>query len=101
MEHERPEYVTRLQSWERKTPWFRRISARTGLQGKLVLSFMFLLLATLLASSFQYVSESRQVAQASQSAKATAIATTAAVGAEAAIRDGDQAELSAMGKKML
>ena len=48
MQHEDgADYRTRIEDRGRQTSWFRRISADTGLQGKLVLSFMFLLVVTL------------------------------------------------------
>jgi signal transduction histidine kinase len=85
----------------RKTPWFRQISAHTGLQGKLVLSFMFLLVVTLGAASIQFVNESRQITEQVLGAKATTLANAVGVGAERALVRGDAAELSAVGRKVV
>jgi signal transduction histidine kinase len=104
MEADRPkttDYHTRMRDWERKAPWFRRISARTGLQGKLILSFMFLLLVTLGASSLQFVNENRQVTAQVLREKATTLAHAVAVGGEVAIEQSDCGVLAEMGRKVL
>jgi hypothetical protein len=101
MRIERNEYEPRLQDWERKTPWFRRISARTGLQGKLVLSFMFLLVVTLGASSVQFVKESREVTEEVLAPRRRRSPARWRIGAESALQRGDAAELAAMGRKVL
>src|SRR3954453_6379818 len=54
-------YTERIRAWERRSPWYRRLTARTGLQGKLVLCFMFLLTMALGASCWLFVSETREV----------------------------------------
>ena len=95
------DYEARVRRWERKVPWFRRISARTGLQGKLVLSFMFLLVVTLGASSMQFVSESRQVTEEVLGAKAKTIAGAVAVAAEGPLGCGDSDALDAIARKIL
>src|SRR3954471_14953895 len=101
MQDERPEYLTRQLTWEHKTPWFRRISARTGLQGKLVLSFMFLLVVTLGASSLQFVSESRQMTEEVLGSKATTIASTVGIASEASLEHSDCAALAGLGTRVL
>ena len=52
------DYAAHIRSWERRVPWYRRISGRTGLQGKLVLSFMFLLTISLGSSCWLFLSDS-------------------------------------------
>ena len=101
MHDARAEYESHVRGWERRSPWFRRISARTGLQGKLVLSFMFLLVITLGAASIQFVLESRQMTAEVLGAKAETIAGTIAIGAENALARGDETELAALGRKVL
>lgn len=90
-----------MRNWQRKAPWFRCISARTGLQGKLVLSFMFLLVVTLGASSLQFVGENRQVTEQLSREKATTLAHAVAVGGEFAIEQSDHLALDEMGRKVL
>ena len=101
MHDPRAEYQTHVRSWERRSPWLRRISARTGLQGKLVLSFMFLLVLTLGAASVQFMVESRQMTAEVLGGKAETIAGAVAVAAEAALARGDVAELDVLGRKLL
>src|SRR4051812_48006719 len=101
MQDEQPEYESRQLSWEQKTPWFRRISARTGLQGKLVLSFMFLLVVTLGAASMQFIGETRDITEDVIGAKATTIAGTVGVAAEQALIRNDRRELATIGRKVL
>jgi signal transduction histidine kinase len=55
MDTKTADYESRIHAWERRSPWLRRISARTGIEGKLVLSFTFLLVVTLITSSIQFV----------------------------------------------
>src|SRR4051812_22901860 len=101
MQDERTEYLSRQLNWEHKTPWFRRISARTGLQGKLVLSFMFLLVVTLGTASTQFIKETRDITADILGAKATTIAGTVGVGAEQALVRNDRRELAVIGRKVL
>lgn len=98
---DRPEYEQRVHNWERRAPWLRRISARTGIQGKLVLSFMFLLVITLGAASIQFISESRQTTAEVLGAKALTIAGTIGVGAEPALARGDDEALRVIGRKLM
>jgi signal transduction histidine kinase len=95
------EYRPHTEGRGRNTPWFRRISVHTGLQGKLVLSFMFLLVVTLGAASIQFVNESREITEQVLGAKATTLATAVGVGAERPLVRGDLAELSAVGRKIV
>jgi signal transduction histidine kinase len=84
-----------------KRPWFRRISAQTGLQGKLVLSFMFLLAVTLGAASTQFVHESRQITGQVLGARATTLANAVGVAAERSLGRSDVVQLSAIGQKIV
>jgi signal transduction histidine kinase len=101
MGREAAEYQDRIQRWERKTPLHRRLSARAGLQGKLVFSFMFLLVTTIAASSWQFISSSRQVTDEVLGAKALGIAGAVAVGAQDAVECRDEAALSDFGRKTI
>ena len=100
MHDPRAEYENRVRNWESRAPLFRRISARTGLQGKLVLSFMFLLVLTLGAASLQFMVESRQTTAEVLGGKAVTIAGTIGVGAEQALARSDAAELAVLGRKL-
>jgi signal transduction histidine kinase len=95
------EYGDTIRDWERRAPWYRRISARTGLQGKLVLSFMFLLVVTLTATSMQFIGEGREITEEVLGGKAATIAGTVAVAAEDALARGDAEALAALGERVL
>src|SRR6186997_3370481 len=102
MQHEDgADYRTRIEDRGRQTPWFRRISADTGLQGKLVLSFMFLLVVTLGAASTQFVHESRQITEQVLGARATTLANAVGVASEQSLVRSDVKELSAVGRKVV
>src|SRR5215210_2716881 len=77
-----PDYESPILSWERKVPWYRRVSGRTGLQGKLVLSFMFLLTVSLGSSCWLFLTESHVVLDRIMSDQAVAVAQTLAMAGE-------------------
>ena len=54
-----PDYSDAIQRWLASTPWWRRVTARLGLQGKLVICFMLLLVFTLTCSYWLFLKESR------------------------------------------
>src|SRR5690349_15171918 len=58
---EKADYVAGIRSWESRAPWYRRISAHTGLQGKLVLSFMLLLTLSMASALWLFLNESHVV----------------------------------------
>src|SRR5678815_2223703 len=88
------EYEARIHSWGRTVPWYRRISGRTGLQGKLVLSFMFLLTISLGSSCWLFLSESHVVLNRVMSDQARAVAQTLAMAAEQPLAARDIPELN-------
>lgn len=95
------EYEATIRSWERTVPWYRRLSARTGLQGKLVLSFMFLLIVTLFSSAYQFVRESREMTTRLMDGKSTTLGHVLALTAEAPLAARDAAELNRLGRDVL
>jgi signal transduction histidine kinase len=95
------EYAAHIRSWERRVPWYRRISGRTGLQGKLVLSFMFLLTISLGSSCWLFLSESHVVLNRVMSDQARAVAQTLAMAAEQPLASRDIPELNRVGRDLL
>src|SRR3954466_13967153 len=85
-------YAEGIRAWERRSPWYRRLTARTGLQGKLVLCFMFLLTAALPASCWLFASETRAVVDRSAVEQAIEIARTLAMASETSLDRNDAAE---------
>src|SRR3954467_3971485 len=72
-------------SWARA---FRGLSPRTGLQGKLVLCFMFLLLAALGSSCWLFVSETNNVMDRMAGEQATELGRTLALASETPLERG-------------
>jgi signal transduction histidine kinase len=96
-----PDYDATIRSWERKTPWYRRVSARTGIQGKLVLTFTFLLVTAMTASSWLYVSDSRRVLHRVMGEQASGVSRTLAMASETALGRHDTAELTRVSRDLL
>src|SRR5688572_16188646 len=96
-----PEYQATIKSWERKVPWYRRISARTGLQGKLVLSFTFMLLIALGSSCWLFVNDSSNVIRNLMGEQAKEISRTLAMASETPLKAGDTRELNRIGRDLL
>jgi len=95
------EYEARIHSWESAVPWYRRISGRTGLQGKLVLSFMFLLTVSLGSSCYLFLSESHLVLDRVMGDQARAVAQTLAMAGETPLVRRDIPELNRIGRDLL
>src|SRR4051795_985951 len=87
-------YDERIRAWERRSPWYRRLTARTGLQGNLVLCFMFLLTSALAASCWLLATETRAVVDRMAGEQAVEIARTLAMASETPLDRGDAAELN-------
>src|SRR3954453_7778391 len=87
-------YAERIRAWERRSPWYRRLTARTGLQGKLVLCFMFLLTSALSASCWLFATETRAVVDRMAGEQAVEIARTLAMASETPLDRGDATELN-------
>src|SRR5215218_11297544 len=91
------DYDSSIHSWERAVPWYRRISGRTGLQGKLVLSFMFLLTVSLGSSCWLFLTESHLVLDRVMSDQARAVAQTLAMAAEQPLVSRDRPLVNRVG----
>ena len=98
---EKPDYDTRARSWERRAPWYRRISARTGLQGKLVLSFMLLLSVSMGSALWLFLEESHTVLDRMMAEQSRAVSQTLAMASEAPLGRRDQVDLNRIGRDLL
>jgi hypothetical protein len=98
---EKTDYDARVSSWEQRAPWYRRISARTGLQGKLVLSFMFLLTVSMGSALWLFLKESHTVLDRVMAEQSRAVSQTLAMASEGAIGRGDGGELNRIGRDLL
>src|SRR5215211_2170348 len=95
------DYDSSIHSWERRVPWYRRVSGRTGLQGKLVLSFMFLLTVSLGSSCYLFLTESHVMLDRVMSDQARAVAQTLAMAGETPLARRDIPELNRIGRDLL
>jgi signal transduction histidine kinase len=77
------------------------LTARTGLQGKLVLCFVFLLAAALGASCWLFAAETREAFDRVTDEQAAQLARTLAMAGEPPLDRGDAAELQRIGAELL
>ncbi|MCC7351994.1 MAG: HAMP domain-containing histidine kinase [Phycisphaerales bacterium] len=94
-------YEPVIRSWEERTSRFRRFSARIGLQGKLILSFAFLLLLALAGSYILFAGETRRMFDRVMGETSAEIAQTLARASETPLEENDIAELTRIGKDLL
>jgi signal transduction histidine kinase len=77
-------------------PWYRWVSARTGLEGKVVLCFMGLLILALGASWWLFASEGKAALDRMAEAQATEVGRSLALASELPLQRHDVAELARM-----
>lgn len=94
-------YEPVIRSWEERAIWYRRLSARIGLQGKLMLSFAFLLLLALVSSYLLFAGETRRMFDHVMGETTAEIAQTLAKASETPLEGNDIAELTRIGKDLL
>src|SRR5690606_911388 len=83
------------------SPWYRRASARIGLQGKLIICFMFLLLLALSGSYWLFLRETQVSMLRTASERAAALAQTMALAAAGPLEANDVAELTRISKELV
>ncbi|HYO08972.1 MAG TPA: HAMP domain-containing sensor histidine kinase [Tepidisphaeraceae bacterium] len=87
-----------MRAFFERSPWYRRLSARMGLQGKLILCFMFLLLIALSGSYWLFIRQTRATMWRATSERAVGLVQTLAMAASTPLEDGDAHELRRMAK---
>src|SRR4051794_31099484 len=92
----KPDYTERVRSWERRVPWYRRISARTGLQGKLVLGFMLLLTVSMGSALWLFLNENHIALDRASGEQSRVMSQTMAMASEAPLSRLDLPELNRM-----
>jgi signal transduction histidine kinase len=97
----KPDYTERVRSWERRVPWYRRISARTGLQGKLVLGFMLLLTVSMGSALWLFLNESHGALDRASGEQSRVMSQTMAMASEAPLSRLDLPELNRMGRDLV
>ncbi len=93
-----PDYSAAIQNWFARMPWYRRVSARIGLQGKLVVCFMSLLLIALSCSYWLFLQESRDTMWRATCERAVNLAQTLAMAARDPMQVSNRRELARMSK---
>lgn len=91
----------RVRSWAARAPWYRRISARTGLQGKLVLSFMFLLSLSMASALWLFLNESHLLLGRVIGEQSRVMSQTLAMASESALGRRDLPELNRIGRDLV
>jgi hypothetical protein len=89
-----PDYDAAMQSWWERSPWYRRATARLGLQGKLIICFMTLLLIALCGSYYLFLRETRATLWHELSERIANVSQSLAMAATEPLDQADVAELS-------
>src|SRR5687768_10908270 len=92
------DYSDDIQRWFARIPWYRRVTAKLGLQAKLVICFMFLLLIALTCSYWLFLRESRATMWRETCERAVTLAQTLGMAAREPLNNADVAELHRMSR---
>ncbi len=95
------DYQAHQRYWEAQAPFLRRCSARMGLQGKLVFSFMALLFLSLIVSCTLFITKSQDQLSGVIGEQARQIAYTLALAGKSPLANGDGAELTHIGQDLI
>ena len=90
-----------MRSWLRTAPWYRRVSNRFGLQGKLVFCFMLLLSVALGASSYMFLNQSSKQLGDMIGEQGRQISSALALASKSAMTTRNRAELERIGQDLL
>ena len=83
-----------MQTWWARSSWYRRATARLGLQGKLIICFMTLLLIALCGSYYLFLRETRATLWHELSERIANVSESLAMAATQPLDQGDRAELT-------
>lgn len=95
------EYRATVREWERSARWHRRLLARIGLQGKLLLCFMGLLSGALGGSCWLFIAHSSRQINDLMSEQARQTAYALALASNPAMKQGKVAQLQRIGADLL
>jgi signal transduction histidine kinase len=93
-----PNYAAAMQSWWERSPWYRRATARLGLQGKLIICFMTLLMIALCGSYYLFLRETRQTLWNATCERIVNVSQSLAMAATAPLDQQDVPELTRMAR---
>jgi signal transduction histidine kinase len=95
------EYDATIRSWERGARWHRRWLARIGLQGKLLICFLALLIGALSGSCWLFIRQSSRQINDLMKEQARQTAFSLALASKSAMADGEVRELHQIGLDLL
>ncbi|HEV2293747.1 MAG TPA: ATP-binding protein [Tepidisphaeraceae bacterium] len=95
------DYTDAMRSWLRRAPWYRRVSNRFGLQGKLVLCIMLLISLGLGASSYMFLNQSRRQLGDMIGEQGRQISSALALASKSAMTTRNRPELERIGHDLL
>jgi signal transduction histidine kinase len=95
------DYDAMVSAWKKQAPWYRRISARLGLQGKLVLCFFALMSVGLGLSCWMFATQSAARLADVMGEQARQLSSTLALSSEDPIREQKYSELSRISQDLI
>src|SRR5256885_6387464 len=90
-----------VSSWTQSAPWYRKLSARIGLQGKLILCFLTLITAGSGASCWMFATQSGRQLSDLMGEQARQLSATLALSSEDKIRTSDWDELNRVAQDLI
>jgi signal transduction histidine kinase len=95
------DHAEAVRSWAERVPWYRRLSNRFGLQGKLVFCFMLLLSVALGASSYMFLRQSSRQLGELIGEQGRQISSALALASKPAMTTRNRAELERIGQDLV
>ncbi len=95
------DYDAKIRMWEQCVPWWRRRSARIGIQGKLFLGFIFLLAVAMGGSYYLFLTENRRVLAIARGEHTVELSQAIAMASEPLLSEGNTGELHRIGRDLL
>lgn len=95
------EYAETIRTWEREAPLLRRILARVGIEGKLILGFLFLMMIALVGSGWMFWSASRDNVGKLTGEQAVELSQILSMACEPALVRKDTAELNRITRDLI
>jgi signal transduction histidine kinase len=96
-----PDHQTSMRHWERTAPWYRKASMRIGLQRKLILCFMAVLVAAMSVTCWVFAREMHARLADVMGEQTRQMAVALSLASEDAIRHNDYAELNRRGEQLI
>src|SRR5581483_5425949 len=95
------EYDALVSSWTTRAPWYRRMSARVGLQGKLISCFLLLIVLSSGLNCWMFARQSGAQLNGLMGEQVRQLSTALALSSEDDIRHENWSELTHMGQDLI